>query len=165
MGRGGGQVVSVLAFNSNNEIRILLNISSFWKCTYVGVTQIWLTTNVVNWSLPRAESSLPSRRYSPASFQRLRMTSNPFNYDAPAARVFTFFRTSEFHPHCLRHITFPPTEWPDLAKFRHLGKILKVFGHFSKVYLVFGKMFILLWQICNAFGQICSVVSGQILHK
>ena len=35
---------------------------------------------------------------------------------------------------------------PDLAKFLHLGKMLKVFGHFLKVYLVFGKM-------CNYFGK------------
>ena len=27
-----------------------------------------------------------------------------------------------------------------MTKFRHLGKILKVFGHFLRVYLVFGKV-------------------------
>ena len=37
-----------------------------------------------------------------------------------------------------------PTVWPDLAKFRHLGKILQVLG----------KIFNLLWQILYAIGQI-----------
>ena len=30
---------------------------------------------------------------------------------------------------------------PDLAKFRHFGTILKVFGKLMRVYLVFGKSF------------------------
>ena len=29
--------------------------------------------------------------------------------------------------------------WPDLAKFRHFGKKLKLFGKHFTVYLVFGK--------------------------
>ena len=37
--------------------------------------------------------------------------------------------------------------WPDLAKFRHLGKILTVFGNFLIAYLVFRKLFNLLWYI------------------
>ena len=44
--------------------------------------------------------------------------------------------------------------WPDLVKFRFLGNILKVFGHFLSNYLVFGKIVILLWQIFDAFGKI-----------
>ena len=51
---------------------------------------------------------------------------------------------------------------PDLAKFRHFGKNVKVFGNFSKVYLVFGKLLKLLWQNLNGIGQIFIVVSGQI---
>ena len=31
-------------------------------------------------------------------------------------------------------------EWPDLAKFRHFGKISKVFGYLGQIYLVFGKI-------------------------
>ena len=43
---------------------------------------------------------------------------------------------------------------PDLAKFHHLGNILKVFGHFLNKYLLFGKIVNLLWQIFYAFGKI-----------
>ena len=50
---------------------------------------------------------------------------------------------------------------PDLAKFRHFGKNLKVFGHFKKLYLVFGNLLNLLWQIFYATGQIFIVVNGQ----
>ena len=32
-----------------------------------------------------------------------------------------------------------PAGWPDLAKFQHFGKILKVFGQVRKHYLVFDK--------------------------
>ena len=52
--------------------------------------------------------------------------------------------------------------WPDLAKFRHFGKNVKVFGNFSKVYLVFSKLLKLLCQSLNGIGQIFIVVSGQI---
>ena len=48
--------------------------------------------------------------------------------------------------------------WPDLAKFRHFGKILDIFGDFWG----FGKKFNLLWHILNAIGQIFIVVQGQI---
>ena len=43
---------------------------------------------------------------------------------------------------------------PDLVKFHHLGKNLKVFGNFSSVYLVFGITLSLLWQFCNTIEQI-----------
>ena len=56
-------------------------------------------------------------------------------------------------------ITLPV--WPDLAKFRHFGKILTVFGIFFIPYLIFGKMFDLLWYIF-AIRQIFIVVHGQI---
>ena len=32
-------------------------------------------------------------------------------------------------------------KWPDLAKFRHFGNMLKVFGNCLRVYLAFGKIF------------------------
>ena len=35
-------------------------------------------------------------------------------------------------------------ERPDLAKFRHLGMMLKNFGHFESAHLVFGKILNLL---------------------
>ena len=36
----------------------------------------------------------------------------------------------------------PPPVWPDMAKFRHLGKLSKILGKRLRVYLVFGKIFI-----------------------
>ena len=47
------------------------------------------------------------------------------------------------------------TVWPDLAKFRHYGKILQVFGKFLAVYLLFGKLLSLNLAIfISANGQI-----------
>ena len=43
--------------------------------------------------------------------------------------------------------------WSDLAKFCHLGEILKAFGQLSRVYLVFGKIFVLFlsyWGFLNS---------------
>ena len=37
--------------------------------------------------------------------------------------------------------------WPDWAKFRRFGRILKAVGYFETVYLVFVKCLNLLWQI------------------
>ena len=45
--------------------------------------------------------------------------------------------------------------------FRHLGKILKVFGHFLINYLVFGKTVKLLWQIFFTFGQSLIVIKAK----
>ena len=56
-------------------------------------------------------------------------------------------------------------EWPDLAKFRHFGKILKVFGNFSRVNLVFGNICDLFWQILYAVEQILIDGNDQILKK
>ena len=36
--------------------------------------------------------------------------------------------------------------WPNLAKFYHFGKFLKVFGNYLRVYLVFVKILNLLLQ-------------------
>ena len=43
--------------------------------------------------------------------------------------------------------------WPDLAKFRHFGKNLQVFGKLLTVRFFFGKMLSLLWQICDITGR------------
>ena len=53
--------------------------------------------------------------------------------------------------------------WPDLAKFRHFGKSLQVFGKSFNVYYLFGKMLSLFWQICDIIGLIFNVANGQIL--
>ena len=45
------------------------------------------------------------------------------------------------------------TVWPDLAEFRHLGKILLVFGNLLTVYEVFDKILTILWQTIYVFGQ------------
>ena len=56
-----------------------------------------------------------------------------------------------------------PSVWPDLAKFRHFGNILQVFGKFLTVYFLFGKIVNLLWQICYTSGLIFIVANGPIL--
>ena len=55
--------------------------------------------------------------------------------------------------------------WPDLAKFRYFGMMLKHFGHFELVHLVFGKILNLLWYILNVILQIFVIVIGQMLNK
>ena len=54
------------------------------------------------------------------------------------------------------------TVWPDLANFRHTGRILKRFWPFLCCYTVFGKIVNLLWQIFHTVGRIFIVLSGQI---
>ena len=49
--------------------------------------------------------------------------------------VITLFSTFD-----LKRSRFKWPVWPDLAQFLHLGKNLKVFGHFQSNYLVFGKI-------------------------
>ena len=58
-----------------------------------------------------------------------------------------------------------PSVWPDLTKFSHFGKVLKIFGNFLRVYLVFGKILNPLWKFQSAFGPIHFVVNGRILRK
>ena len=52
---------------------------------------------------------------------------------------------------------------PDLAKFRHFDKYLKIFGNIFKVYLVLGKVFNSLWHNLYAIGHIFIAENGQIL--
>ena len=54
--------------------------------------------------------------------------------------------------------------WPDLAKFHHFGKYLKIFGNIFKVYLVLGKVFNSLWHNLYAVGQILIAENGQKLR-
>ena len=61
--------------------------------------------------------------------------------------------------------SFKLSEWRGLAKFRHFGKILKVFGNFSRVNLVFGNICDLFWQILYAVEQILIDGNDQILKK
>ena len=55
--------------------------------------------------------------------------------------------------------------WPDLAKFRHLGKFSKTTGKLLWSYLVFGKVLNLLWQFLITFRPFCAAVSSQIMKK
>ena len=57
----------------------------------------------------------------------------------------------------------PRPVWPDLAKFRHFGTILKVLGAFLMAQLVFGKILMLLLLKFFTIGQVFIVVDGQIL--
>ena len=52
------------------------------------------------------------------------------------------------------------TVWPDLAKFRHFGTRLQVFGNCLTVYFLFGEMLSLFWQICDIIGLIFFVANG-----
>ena len=52
--------------------------------------------------------------------------------------------------------------WPDLPKFRHFGKLSKVFGYIWTINLVFGQILILLWQILYAHGQFFDAENGRI---
>ena len=60
--------------------------------------------------------------------------------------------------------TYPPV-WRDLAKFRHFGKSLRVFGKFVTFYFIFGEILSSLWQICVIIGLIFIVANGQILKN
>ena len=53
--------------------------------------------------------------------------------------------------------------FPDLAKFRHFGKTLQVFGKFLTVYFLFGKVLSLLLQIWYIIEIILILANGQIL--
>ena len=55
--------------------------------------------------------------------------------------------------------------WPDLAKFRHFGEILLVFGNFFRVYLVLGTIFRILRQILCATGQFFSYKLPNFVQK
>ena len=55
--------------------------------------------------------------------------------------------------------------WPDLAKFRHFGQILKVFGNFLRGYWVFCQLVNPCWQMFCGIWQIVIVKNGQILKN
>ena len=59
----------------------------------------------------------------------------------------------------------PVAVWPDLAKFHHFGKYLKIFGNIFKVYLVLGKVFCSLWPNLYAFGQISLLKMAKYLKR
>ena len=62
-------------------------------------------------------------------------------------------------------LLFTHSSWwpvgPDLAKFRHFGKIIKVLGNFKD----FIQVFVILWPILYPIGQIFIYVNGQILKN
>ena len=53
--------------------------------------------------------------------------------------------------------------WPDLAKFRHFGKNLKIFDKYLTVNFLFGKMLSLLWQIFDIIGLVFMVKYLKII--
>ena len=72
----------------------------------------------------------------------------------------------EKHPGKYILIYFYTPVWTDLAKFRHYGRFLKVFGNLKKINLVFVKILNLFLQIMlGPFGPIVLVVNGSILKK
>ena len=85
------------------------------------------------------------------SFISKRHSKNPFQEASICSTK------SQMWPFCGR-----ATVWPDLAKFHHVGTILKVLVKFFRVCLVFGKIMILLWQKCFTIGQVLIAIDGQI---
>ena len=57
----------------------------------------------------------------------------------------------------------PDTVWPNWAKFRHFGNILKVLDDYVKAYLVLDKIMNLLWCTFYAIRQIFIVANCPIL--
>ena len=55
--------------------------------------------------------------------------------------------------------------WPDLSKFRHFGKFLKVIGNLSKDYLVFAQVLNLLWKCFVPLGAYYFAINDQKLAK
>ena len=53
--------------------------------------------------------------------------------------------------------------WPDLAKIRHFGQILKAVGNFERVFLVFGKSLNNFGNFLNNFWQTFTGLKGQII--
>ena len=51
-----------------------------------------------------------------------------------------------------------------MAKFRHFGNMLKLFGNCVRVLLVVGKIEDSLWKSFYAIGNFFTVVNGQILE-
>ena len=59
----------------------------------------------------------------------------------------------------------PRPVWPDLAKFYHFGKSLKIFGYSSKFYFEMGKILNLIGIKVYEIGQILIAVNGSILKR
>ena len=59
--------------------------------------------------------------------------------------------------------TQPSPVWPDLGKFCHFSKIIKVFGNYVRAYLVLGTNLNPLWSTFYAIGQIFIVTNGLII--
>ena len=63
-----------------------------------------------------------------------------------------------FYATKMRYVNWrSPPVWPDLAKFCHFIKILKVLGQFLIFYLTFAKILNLLWHMFNYIWQFWSL--------
>ena len=80
--------------------------------------------------------------------QSLKRVTALFEYSRCRVRSFVRSFVRLFADGCPSDLTEEADcQWDQIWRnFRHLGKILKVFGHFLRVYLVLGKKFNLLWQ-------------------
>ena len=60
----------------------------------------------------------------------------------------------------------PTATWPDLAKFRHFGKVYKSLANFWQLISYLAKCWAyILWQIRDIIGLIFIVANGQILKN
>ena len=78
---------------------------------------------------------------------------------------FTFTKDTLFlfWSHCPSFLSFPVL--PDLAKFWHFGKIMKVFGTFLGLFAIGQNFPTYLFDIKIAIGQILIAANGQTLNK
>ena len=94
-------------------------------------------------------------------------------YNYFGLKSFLFFPCTSFIVKCsgkiikskfsLRNVCITFTVWPDLAKFRHLGKLSKILGKILWVYILSCKILNLFWPYFIKIGQIWAPASSQIM--
>ena len=86
--------------------------------------------------------------------------SNERSIDRSAAR-----KIVRLFSHLLTFVSSSPPAWSKLAKFRHFGKIVKLFDKLSKHFLILWHNFEPSFEKNYAFGPVGIVVNGQILKS
>ena len=77
-------------------------------------------------------------------WERYKVNKRQFtpSYDIMSFRYYGLTKFWEGSSGCVSYATV----WPDMAKFRQVGKILKVFGQFFGWLIVFGKLLYQIWH-------------------
>ena len=79
--------------------------------------------------------------------------------------LLTTTTTDPFWEKARTRLSYLPSVFTDLAKFRHFGKTLQVFGKFWTVYFLLCKMLSLLLNFWYIIGLTFVVANGQILKN